>query len=360
MGNIRKDNIIEPKKGGKKILSLFFIVFFLVIILSFLLLFWSWQGIYLPKNSSSEQERLFTVEKGQNLFQVAVELEEEGLIKNKFLFGLYIGFKGNQEKLQAGNYLLSSSMTIPEIADKIVSGDIAKDTITIIEGWNLNDIARYLEERGLSTAAQFLEITNPPFDDFIAEYGFLKDKPEGLNLEGYIFPDTYCFLKQEENGKEMTVQILRRALDNFEKKLSQDLKEEIKSQKKTIFEIITMASLLEKEVRTLEDKKMVAGVLWKRLQNNIPLQVDATISYITGKKSTKVSIEETKIDSPYNTYKYRGLPLGPICNPGLDSIISAVYPENSSYWYYLSTPEGETIFSRTLDEHNTAKNKYLK
>jgi len=100
--------------------------------------------------------------------------------------------------------------------------------------------------------------------------------------------------------------------------------------------------------------------LWKRRNHNIPLQVDATITYITGKKTTKVSIEETKIDSLYNTYKYLGLPLGPICNPGLESIKAAVNPEDSDYWYYLSTPEGETIFGKTLEEHNIAKAQYLK
>jgi len=105
---------------------------------------------------------------------------------------------------------------------------------------------------------------------------------------------------------------------------------------------------------------VVSGILWKRLKNNIPLQVDATISYITGKKTTEISIEETKIDSLYNTYKYKGLPLGPVCNPGLESIKAAIYPKNSEYWYYLSTPEGETIFSKTLEEHNIAKAKYLK
>jgi len=105
---------------------------------------------------------------------------------------------------------------------------------------------------------------------------------------------------------------------------------------------------------------LVSGILWKRLENNMPLQVDATISYITGKKTTKISKEETQIDSPYNTYKYLGLPLGPICNPGLESIKAALYPEISQYWYYLSTPEGETIFSKTLEEHNVAKAKYLK
>ena len=148
--------------------------------------------------------------------------------------------------------------------------------------------------------------------------------------------------------------------DNFDKKITPELREEIQQQGKTIFEIVTMASLIEKEVREKEEKEIVSGILWKRLENKIPLQVDATITYITGKKTTKISKEETQIDSPYNTYKYLGLPPGPICNPGIDSIEAAIYPKSSEYWYYLSTAEGKVIFSKTLEEHNLAKAKYLK
>ena len=121
-----------------------------------------------------------------------------------------------------------------------------------------------------------------------------------------------------------------------------------------------MASLIEKEVIGKEDKEIVSGILWKRLKIGMPLQIDATIVYITGKKTTEISREETKIDSPYNTYRYLGLPPGPICNPGLESIITAVYPKISDNWYYLSSPEGETYFSKNLEEHNIKKVRYLK
>ena len=110
----------------------------------------------------------------------------------------------------------------------------------------------------------------------------------------------------------------------------------------------------------MEDKKIVSGILWKRIKAGMPLQVDATISYNTGKNTTKVFRSELQIDSPYNTYKYLGLPKGPICNPGIESITAAIYPEKSGFWYYLSTPEGETIFSATLEQHNIAKAKHLK
>ncbi len=304
----------------------FRLVFLSLILIFFLVSIFICQGIYLPKDSSSVEKKLFSVEKGESLFKIADNLGKEDLIKNKSFFDFYIFIKGTQRKLQAGEYYLSPSENVPTIAKKIISGDVAKMVVTIPEGFAVKQI----EER-------------------------LNLKLPGENLEGFLFPDTYQF-PIGVSGEE----VVSKMRDNFDKKLTADLSEEIKNQKKTIFEIITMASLIEKEVKTKEDKEVVSGILWKRLKNNIPLQVDATIFYITGKKTTEISIEETKIDSLYNTYRYKGLPLGPICNPGLESIKAAIYPKNSDYWYYLSTPDGKTIFSKTLEEHNIAKAKYLK
>ena len=121
-----------------------------------------------------------------------------------------------------------------------------------------------------------------------------------------------------------------------------------------------MASLIEKEVSSFEDKKIVSGIFWKRIKTNTPLQSCASINYITGKNDRGALWQDIEIDSPYNTYKYRGLPLGPISNPGLESILATIYPEESDYWYYLSTPSGKTIFSKTFKEHSAAQGKYLK
>lgn len=287
--------------------------------------FYFWQGIFLSKDFSKTENKVFSVEKGENLFQIAKNLEKEGLIKNKFFFVVYILIKGDQRKLKAGKYFLSPSMNVAEIAKKIVSGEIAKIKVTIPEGFTVKEI----EEK-------------------------LNLKLPGENLEGFLFPDTYYF-PIDVSGEEV-VKIMR---ENFEKKIA-PFKEEIEKQGKTIFEIVTMASLLEKEVRTKEEKEIVSGILWKRLKYGIPLQVDATITYITGKKTTKISKEEIEIDSPYNTYKYLGLPPGPICNPGLESILAALYPKESEYWYYLSDQDGKTYFSKTYQEHLIKKAKYLK
>jgi len=343
-----------------------FIIFFLFCFL-FLGFYFFWQKTYIPLDSSSQKEVAFEIKKGQGAKEIALGLKEVGVISSPLSFRLYVFFKGYSKKLQAGHYFLSPALSLPEIVRKFVKGEIIKEKITIIEGWNLRDIGWYLENKGISQAEELFELVGfpsadyskeedlPQPKDFSQEFEFLKEKPKNISLEGYLFPDTYEIKKGER-----LEDIVKKMLKNFDKKLTPNLREEIKKQKKTVFEILTMASLLEKEVRTLKDKKLVSGILWKRLKAGIPLQVDATISYITGKKTTKISIEETKIDSPYNTYKYPGLPLGPICNPGIESIKAALYPEASQYWYYLSTPEGKTIFSKTLKEHNLNRIKHLK
>jgi len=326
-----------------------------------------YQGIYVPKDVIRQPKKLFLIERGMGAKEIALKLEKERLIKNEKLFQLHVFLTGKAGILQAGEYLISSNMTIPEIADKLVKGVIAQETITIIEGWDIRDIAYYFENMGKFQAEGLFEVAGftqinysenqdlPRPKDFSEKFGFLEDKPKNLGLEGYLFPDTYQVI-----GRESVEEIIDKMLSNFNNKLNLELRKEITKQEKAIFEIITMASLIEKEVITLEDKKIVSGLLWKRMENGIPLQIDATLTYITGKNTTAISKEETQIDSPYNTYKYRGLPQGPICNPGMESILAAIYPEESEYFYYLSTPEGETIFSKTLKEHNIAKAKYLK
>jgi UPF0755 protein len=301
----------------KKLISFLSLIFF-----SFF--FFLWQGIFLPKEVSAP-EKIFEVKKGQGLFEIGENLEKEGLIKNRIFFDFYVLLIGKEKNLQAGKYFLSSSMNIPQITKKIISGDIAKIKVTIPEGFTVKEI----EEK-------------------------LGIKLPGENLEGYLFPDTYYF-PLDITGEEV-VKIMR---ENFEKKIA-PYREEIEKNGKTIQEIIIMASLIEKEVKTKEEKELVSGILWKRLKAGVPLQVDATITYVTGKKTTKISLEDLQIDSPYNTYKYKGLPPSPICNPGLESILAALYPKESEYWYYLSTPDGKTLFFKTLEEHNLAKAKYLK
>lgn len=264
--------------------------------------------IFLPVSSDSSEKVQFSVKKGEGSEDIAANLKKEDLIRCETAFRIYILVRGIAGDLKAGEYLLSPSMNISEIAEKFVKGDVIKINVTIPEGFTVQQIE---EKLGLELP--------------------------GENLEGFLFPDTYQFsfgFSGEEAVKKMQ--------DNFERKMTLSLREEIEKQGKTIFEIVTMASLIEKEVYNTPEcpdcKELVSGILWKRLKIGMPLQVDAEMW----------------------TYDNLGLPPKPICNPGLESIMAAVYPEDSDYWYYLSTPEGETIFSKTLEEHNLAKAQHLR
>ncbi|MBZ1345411.1 MAG: endolytic transglycosylase MltG [Candidatus Nealsonbacteria bacterium] len=291
----------------------FIIIIALIIILIVATSFWL---VFLPAEPLIKKEVIFSVEKGGGLKEIAFNLEKENLIRWAPAFMAYVLVKGIAGGLKSGEYILSPSMNIPQIADKLFRGDVIKERITIIEGWSLRDIGFYFENKGMFRVE---EVWQMAMKDFSNDFDFLKDKPENLGLEGYLFPDTYEIRKNE--GLE---NIIKRMLNNFGRRLTPDLREEIKRQNRTIFEIVTMASMIEREVRKKEDKKLVSGILWKRLKIGMPLQVDATIAYILGRENW--TFDEMRreialgrdIDSPYNTYKYRGLPLGPISNPGLE------------------------------------------
>lgn len=310
---------------------------------------------------------IFEIERGQRLIEIADQLSAEEIINSKYLFLGYSHLTGRATGMQAGSYRLDSGLSIIDIVNKFYEGDTFYEMVTFIEGWTLVQMAEHLEEREIVSREEFLKITgiSKPQADLIGvsvisigiedDYRILSDLPEGSSLEGYLFPDTYRV--NPDNPEDM----IRRMVLNLERRLSEGIMEEIEDSGRSVHEIITMASILEREVRTLEDKKMVADILWRRMRAGIPLQIDATVNYITGRRGIDVPIAETRINSPYNTYARNGLPEGPISNPGIASIEAAVRPIENDFWYYLSDPEtGDTVFSRNHVEHVEAKNKYLR
>ncbi len=305
-----------------------------------------------PLNLKAE-ERTFVVRTGENLTDIAENLEEEGLIKNNFYFVFYVWRGGFSNKLQAGNYSLSPAMSISQIAQKLKEGDVipTEITITIPEGFKTSQIEERLKKQGFPFLISKFQIK-----DFKNKYDFFKDAPPEANLEGFLFPDTYKFYPEA-----IANDVIEKMLDNFDKKFARDLRSEILRQGKNFYDIITMASLIEKEVKTFEDRQIVSGIFWKRLKEGRPLESCATIAYLLNLDKWRYSIEDTRKPSPYNTYLNRGLPPGPICNPGIESIRAAVLPKDTSYDFFLTDPEtGNTIFSKTLEEHNTNKAKYFK
>lgn len=314
-----------------------------------LVLLYSLFQIYIPTDFRSQSTINYEVKRGLGNDEIAKELEGLGVIKSAFFFRMYTFLSFNHTGLMAGKYTISPNMSIYKIVKKMTTGDTVRDRFVIYEGMTASQIGEYLESRDICAAEEFQEIINTDYSLF---FPFLEDKPNNLDLEGYLFPDTY-----EVSTDQTCEQFVEAMLTNFGKKLTPELQAKIAEQNKTIFEVVTMASLLEKEVKTLEDKKIVSGILWKRLEIGMPLQLDATVNYITGKNDPGVSIKDTQIDSPYNTYRYKGLPKGSISNPGLDSIIAALEPVQTDYWYYLS--DGTTHYAKTLQEHAANKSKYL-
>ncbi|MDD4271735.1 MAG: endolytic transglycosylase MltG [Patescibacteria group bacterium] len=317
-----------------------------------------WQNLNSPVDANGK-EQAFLVGKGETVKQIAKNLRINNLISSEFYFKYNVWRKNL--KIQAGEYLISPKLSAKEIIKILAQGEAISQekSIRIIEGWSNKDIAAYLEKNNIISAKDFLALAKAP----LAKWKFNFAKPDFLNgaskeagLEGYLFPDTYRIF--DDTGAEG---IISKMLNNFDKKLTPEMMAEIKRQNKAIYEIVTMASIIEKEVSSTKDMKIVSGIFWDRIKSGMALNSCATLAYILGVNKPQYSLEDTKVDSPYNTYKYRGLPPGPIANPGLNALSAAIYPEATDYIYFLSDPEtGKTIYSKTLDEHNRNKAKYLK
>jgi len=309
---------------NKKLIFILAIIIFLIIFV-FIIFFNNFS--LLPK-----KEEIIEICPKSSANSVAKTLKEKGIILNEKAFLIYLSLTNNSTKILPGKYLLNNKMTLSQITQKLVSGDRIKQKITIVEGATRKDIAKILAKNNFFSEKDFLEKTQ--------------------NLEGYLFPDTYEILPCETLDD-----FINQIKENFDKK-TKDIKDRVNQEE--FKKMIILASLLEKEVKNYEDKQIVAGILLKRLQNNWFLQVDASIGYALDKPLKELTSVDLQIDSPYNTYKYKGLPPTPICNPGLESILAVLYHKDSDYWYYLSTPQGKTIFSKTLEEHNLAIKKYYK
>ncbi|HFC36174.1 MAG TPA: endolytic transglycosylase MltG, partial [Candidatus Moranbacteria bacterium] len=272
----------------------------------------------------------------------------------KFVWTVYK--TGNQKKIKAGKYLLNNKLSVGDIVHIITIGDKSESEqikITFPEGWTISQMAKRLNANGFA-GDEFISLSKKP-KYFADKYGydFLRDIPEGKDLQGFLFPDTYFFAKNSS-----AEDIIKKMLSNFKKKVNDDLRNEIEKQRKNLYEVITMASILEREVKSPEDKKIVSGIFWQRIKNGQALQSCATLAYVLGENKKQYSYQDTRIQSPYNTYLHKGLPPGPISNPGMEAIIAAIYPTKTSYNYFLNNPKtGKTVFSKTLEEHNLNKIK---
>jgi UPF0755 protein len=318
-----------------------------------------WYFLVLPADSASVDKN-FIIAKGEGVNQISRNLYDQKLIKSMFYFETYVWLEKMQTKFLAGEYVLNTDMNIKQVTKVLTSGKVInkEKNIKIIEGWKISDIDKYLSEEAIIAKNGFLNLAQNKIADWqfkTAKPEFLNDLPASANLEGFLFPDTYRIFN-DANVED----IIMKMLDNFDKKLTPAMRDNIRKQGKTIYEIITMASVVEKEVKKPDDMKIVSGIFWNRIKNGQPLQSCASLAYILGINKKQYTKADTEIISPYNTYKNQGLPPGPIANPGLNAINAAIYPTNTDYNYFLNRfDNGETIFSATYEEHLKNKNKFL-
>lgn len=313
----------------------------------------------LHKPASPESPSVtFTIYPGESPFSVSERLEEAGLVSSARLFYAYIRYNDLGQKLEAGDYVLSPGMTIPEIAQALQHGKIKEITLTIPEGWRIEQLADYLEKQGIMSAREFL--ASAQRDLWVARYDFLKEVPEGASLEGYLFPDTYR-LPVPASPQDL----ITRMLDNFRAKVPPEMKARAHELGFTLHQVITLASIVEREAVISEERPIIAGVYLNRLRKGMYLQADPTVQYAkgydkaTGRWWPSITIEEmSSVQSPYNTFLNPGLPPGPICSPGLDSIKAVLYPAETDYLFFFSRGDGSHVFSKTYEEHLENQKRY--
>ncbi len=267
----------------------------------------------------------------------AQALTDTGVITSPWSFIAYATISGQRNQIRAGTYLFTGDVNLPLILSVITKQQSLQNEVevTLLEGWTTQQMGEAL--------AQVLPFTA---EDYVRAVS-------AQSLDGYLFPDTYRFYV------DATVQdVIDKQLETFHARFTSDMEQALADRGRTVNDAVILASIVEKEARTLTDKELVAGVFWKRLDNGQRLQSDVTVNYVTGNTTTDVSLSDTYVESAYNTYRNDGLPPGAISNPGYDALYATVYPTESDYWYFLATPEGEVKYAATYEEHLQYKAQY--
>ena len=304
--------------------------------------------------SSSDEVVHIVIPEGAATKDIAEILKENGLIGSKLMFRMMSRSEGFDGTYIKGEYDIVKGLSPTEIMKIIQSGPIADESrkVTIPEGYTAKKIAALLDEKGIISSEEFInEMNNGEFD-----YNFLNDIPKrDYYLEGYLFPATYEFPKGSTAHD-----IICKMLDRFQIAYDNILKNA--DSKYSSDELITIASMIESEIQVDGERKTAAGVIYNRLEQGMKLQIDSTVQYANNTRNEIVTTNDLQIDSPYNTYKYEGLPLGPICNPGEAAIEAAVNPEDNDYLYYVvkQRGSGEHVFTSSYDEFLKAKEEYQK
>ncbi|NOZ87515.1 MAG: endolytic transglycosylase MltG [Deltaproteobacteria bacterium] len=300
-----------------------------------------------PLSPGSTNEIVFVVKPGTLPSHVATDLAGKGLVKSRTWMKLLMRFNGRGKAIKSGEYSLSPSMSPEEILRKLVKGGVVTYKVTIPEGYRAKEIASLLEKSGLARADRFLAVV---LDKKSAAKFGIQGAP---NLEGYLFPDTYRFAK----GLAVS-SIVSAMVDRFKKEWTRDYDKRAKELGMTMNQVVTLASIIEKETGDPRERPMISAVFHSRLKKGWKLQSDPTVIYGIRNYNGNITRKDLLTDHPYNTYTRQGLPPGPIASPGGDAIRAALYPAKVPYMFFVSRNNGTHVFSVTLQEHNKAVEKW--
>lgn len=307
-----------------------------------------WYDTALSARSTNAEKIVVTIPEGSSIKEIATLLEQKSVIRSARAFDWYMRSRQDRDSIQAGTYEFSQSLSVKEISDKLVAGEVAKNLFTILPGSRIDQIRQNMLDSGF--IKEDIDEAFKPSN--YAGHPALVDKPEEASLEGYLYPDSY-----EKIAETTPTTIVTLALDEMNKYLSPDIRRAIAKQGLSIHEGITLASVVEREVSSDEDRATVAQVFFKRLKEDMPLGADATFFYaaaITGERASP------DLDSPYNTRMYKGLPPGPISNVTVASLNAIANPATTEYLFFVSGDDGVTHFTSTQEAHEEATRKYCK
>jgi UPF0755 protein len=300
-----------------------------------------------PVRGAGDPPQPLVVAQGAGVLDIGRQLQQLGLVRHPEVFRFYVLSRGETGRLRAGEYALEGSMSLEQIVDKLVRGDVVRHTVTFPEGTSLEDMARLAAAKGIPMAEFLAAARNPePIKDL---------DPDAKDLEGYLFPDTYDIPR----GPEPAAQLVARMVRRFRTVMAPELTRLPSG--RTLRQVVTLASIVETETARAEERPRVAAVFLNRLQRRMPLQTDPTVIYALRKAGTydgNIRKGDLDVDSPYNTYRFPGLPPGPIASPGRASLQAALHPAESRELYFVSKNDGSHQFSETLAEHERWVNLY--
>ena len=298
-----------------------------------------------PLSPNAPQE-IFTIQPGHSLKQIANGLQSRHLISSQSLFELYARYKKADKNLQAGEYLLSASSSPEQILNRLTHGRVTVYKWTVVEGLNITEISELISKTDRCSSDKFMSLCHDP--DFILELGI-----QANSLEGYLFPDTYFFSKTTSCR-----QMIKAMTDNFNEVFTPDWRARAQELGFTVHQIVTLASIIEKETGDASERPLISSVFHNRLKKRMRLESDPTVIYGIKDFDGNITRKHLKTHTPYNTYQIRGLPPGPIANPGAKAIEAALYPKNTAFLFFVSKKDTTHYFSKTLAEHQHAVRKY--